>query len=117
MTPREVEAYNTGIRAVLDMATIAAVTIETRDDSQGIRQRAAAAALQGLAEGAKSLLVGAEPEPDPVHRAFAIIAGEPGTAGTIPCPQCVGRLNWGRDSENGHVWGECETTGCLRWIQ
>ena len=56
MTPSEQAAYAAGIRAVLDMATIAAITIETRDDARAVRQQAAAAALYGLAEGAKVLL-------------------------------------------------------------
>ena len=56
MTPNEQAAYAAGVEAVRQMALIAAITIETRDDAQRLRQRAAAAALKGLAEGAKALL-------------------------------------------------------------
>ena len=57
MTPREQAAFNAGIEAMRQMAMIAAVTIEVRDDCREIRQQAAAAALHGLAEGAASLLL------------------------------------------------------------
>lgn len=54
MTPREQAAFNAGVEAMRQMAMIAAITIETRDDAADLRQRAAAAALHGLAEGAKA---------------------------------------------------------------
>jgi len=57
MTPREQAAFNAGIEAVRQMAMAAAVTIEVRDDARELRQQAAAAALHGLAEGAKMLMV------------------------------------------------------------
>lgn len=56
MTPRETAAYHAGIETMRQMALVAAVTIEARPDADEVRQRAAAAALQGLAEGARSLL-------------------------------------------------------------
>lgn len=56
MTPTEQVAFTAGVEAMRQMAMIAAVTIETRDDANDLRQRAAAAALHGLAEGAKALL-------------------------------------------------------------
>lgn len=60
MTPREQAAFNQGVEAMRQMAMTAAVTIEVRDDAREVRQQAAAAALHGLAEGAKVLLLGAE---------------------------------------------------------
>lgn len=54
MTPREQMAFRAGVRAAIDMALVAAITIEVRDDAKDMRQRAAAAALQGFAEGAKA---------------------------------------------------------------
>ena len=57
MTERERAAFNAGVEAVRQMAMIAAVTIECRDDAREVRQRAAAAALQGLADGARLLAV------------------------------------------------------------
>lgn len=53
MTPREQVAFAAGIETARQMALTAAVTIEVRDDAGEVRQRAAAAALQGLAEGLK----------------------------------------------------------------
>ena len=63
MTPRERAAFNQGVEAMRQMAMAAAVTIEVRDDASAVRQQAAAAALHGLAEGAKVLLLGVEAEP------------------------------------------------------
>lgn len=57
MTPREQAAFNQGVEAMRQMAMTAAVTIEIRDDARAVRQQAAAAALHGLAEGAKALLL------------------------------------------------------------
>ena len=50
-TDRERTASTTGIEVARQMALSAAVSIEVRDDSREVRQQAAAAALQGLAEG------------------------------------------------------------------
>ncbi|MGE8128953.1 hypothetical protein ACQKQD_18430 [Methylobacterium sp. NPDC080182] len=60
MTPRERAAFNQGVEAMRQMAMTAAVTIEIRDDARAVRQQAAAAALHGLAEGAKVLLLGTD---------------------------------------------------------
>jgi len=57
MTRSEQAAFNAGVEAMRQMAMIAAVTIENREDAREVRQQAAAAALQGLAEGAKTLLL------------------------------------------------------------
>ncbi|MCJ2025164.1 hypothetical protein [Methylobacterium sp. J-067] len=54
MTPREKAAFAAGIETARQMALTAAVTIEVRDDAGEVRQRAAVAALQGLAEGLKT---------------------------------------------------------------
>ncbi|CAA2108986.1 hypothetical protein MBUL_04479 (plasmid) [Methylobacterium bullatum] len=61
MTSRERAAFNAGVNAVRQMAMIAAITIEVREDGRDLRQRAAAAALQGLAEGSRALLVASAP--------------------------------------------------------
>lgn len=61
MTPREEAAFNAGIEAARQMAMVAAVTIEAREDAGELRQRAASAALLGFADGAKALLL--EPSP------------------------------------------------------
>ena len=54
MTSREQAAFAAGIETARQMAMTASVTIEVRDDAGDLRQRAAAAALQGLAEGLKA---------------------------------------------------------------
>lgn len=56
MTLREQAAFAAGIEHARQMALIAAVSLEVRDDAGEIRQRAAVAALQGLAEGLQVLM-------------------------------------------------------------
>ena len=116
MTPRKQAAFTAGIETARQMALTAAISIQVREDAGSVRQQAAAAALQGLAEGLRSAFLDSA-EPDPIQSVFAAIAAEPGDSGTIECPTCKGRLAWARDSHNGHLHGECETEGCLRWMQ
>jgi hypothetical protein len=52
-------AINAGIDTVCLVALTAAVTIEVRNDAGEVRQQAAAAALQGFAEGLQELMLGA----------------------------------------------------------
>jgi hypothetical protein len=33
------------------------------------------------------------------------------------CPKCNGDLYMGHSKQNGHTWGECETEGCLKWVE
>ena len=42
-----------------------------------------------------------------------------GTAwqGVVECPICDGNLHLSHAKINGHVWGSCETEGCLRWME
>lgn len=35
----------------------------------------------------------------------------------IECPQCKGRLHLSQAACNGHVWGKCETEGCVSWME
>jgi hypothetical protein len=35
----------------------------------------------------------------------------------IECPACKGRLHLGQSSYNGHVRGQCETKGCVSWME
>ncbi|MDP4027077.1 hypothetical protein Q8W71_31290 [Methylobacterium sp. NEAU 140] len=56
MTPGERSAFAAGIEAARQMAVAAAVTLEIREDARDVRQQAAAAALQGLAEGLRVLV-------------------------------------------------------------
>ena len=61
MTLREQAAFAAGIETARQMALTAAVTIEVRGDAGNLRQRAAAAALQGLADGLKATFIDAAP--------------------------------------------------------
>jgi len=35
----------------------------------------------------------------------------------IECPKCKGKLEMFQSSHNGHVRGQCETEGCLSWME
>ena len=37
--------------------------------------------------------------------------------GTAECPRCHGKLFLSHAALNGHVWGKCETNGCLAWME
>lgn len=117
MTPREQAAFAAGIETARQMALTAAVTIEVREDAREVRQQAAVAALQGLALGLRVAFLDSQAEPAPIRSAFAAIAAQPGDSGAVECPVCKGQLTWARDSFNGHLHGQCETDGCLRWMQ
>ncbi|KQT56096.1 hypothetical protein ASG52_24570 [Methylobacterium sp. Leaf456] len=54
MTDRELTAYRAGLKHAADLALIAALELELRDDGGKLRQRAAIEALRGLAEGLKA---------------------------------------------------------------
>ena len=40
-----------------------------------------------------------------------------GGNGTCECPVCHGVLHFSVASYNGHLWGKCETEGCMSWMQ
>ena len=40
-----------------------------------------------------------------------------GVTGTIPCPKCGAELQYSISDYNGHIWGRCETPGCLNWME
>ena len=35
----------------------------------------------------------------------------------VECPACKGRLHLSIVKHNNHVWGECETEGCVKWME
>ena len=37
--------------------------------------------------------------------------------GAIECPVCKGKLHLRIAACNGHVWGKCETEGCVSWME
>lgn len=40
-----------------------------------------------------------------------------GNREVIECPKCKGRLHLSQSSYNGHVHGNCETEGCVSWME
>jgi len=43
--------------------------------------------------------------------------GERGVEGEIDCPSCDGKLRYTVAGLNGHIWGQCSTEGCARWME
>ena len=39
-----------------------------------------------------------------------------GSKGVIECPACKGVLRYSVSGGNHHIWGKCETKGCLAWM-
>jgi hypothetical protein len=37
--------------------------------------------------------------------------------GDVTCPVCNRKLHISHAASNGHVWGKCETDGCLSWME
>lgn len=35
----------------------------------------------------------------------------------VECPVCKGRLHLSQSAHNGHIWGKCETEGCVSWME
>lgn len=40
-----------------------------------------------------------------------------GKSETVKCPECGGKLHLSQAGYNGHVWGKCETEGCVSWME
>lgn len=38
-------------------------------------------------------------------------------SGVEECPACHGCLRLSIAASNGHVWGKCQTAGCLAWME
>lgn len=38
-------------------------------------------------------------------------------SGVDTCPTCAGILQLTHAGLNGHVWGQCETKGCVSWME
>ena len=67
MNAHECATYNAGIETARQLALITAMTIETRDTPGTVREQAAVAALQGLADGLKVAFLN-PPAEDPMQR-------------------------------------------------
>lgn len=50
------------------------------------------------------------------HEARQKIQSTKESEGKIECPKCSKNLFYSIHS-NGHIWGRCETDGCLNWMQ
>jgi hypothetical protein len=50
-----------------------------------------------------------------VSRGFKV--GGDSLSGRVVCPKCNQMLNYNVAGSNGHLWGHCETPGCLSWMQ
>jgi C4-type Zn-finger protein len=35
---------------------------------------------------------------------------------SMECPVCKGILHYSISNYNNHIWGKCETEGCLNWM-
>jgi hypothetical protein len=127
------EAYRAGVRDALDLAETVAARLR-QSEFKPTRLPFSADALDEFARAGRELLLGesaqaAEPPstvssgsagrdaPSPVGEALKAIRALSGDRGEIKCPTCGGCLHWSRAPENGHVWGRCETEGCVAWIQ
>jgi hypothetical protein len=66
VTAREQTAFAAGVEAARQWAMVAAITLENRNDAGEVRQRAAVAALQGLAAGLKETFLAAALHAEPV---------------------------------------------------
>lgn len=52
-----------------------------------------------------------------MERCRAHAAGKRDVQGVVECPACKGNLYYSIAGSNGHLWGKCETTNCLSWMQ
>lgn len=44
--------------------------------------------------------------------------GKRGLSGEIPCPCCDGGIiDYTVAGSNGHIWANCSTKGCVRWME
>lgn len=48
--------------------------------------------------------------------ALTLIRGTKQSSGTIECPTCEKRLHFTVAKINDHIWGRCETEGCMSWM-
>lgn len=68
-----------------------------------------------------SAMVSAIAEINNIHKnkpqwEFPVKGKNKDASGTIVCPLCKGKLHYTISGYNGHVWGKCETDGCLGWM-
>ncbi|MEW7986630.1 MAG: hypothetical protein AB2799_12625 [Candidatus Thiodiazotropha sp.] len=40
-----------------------------------------------------------------------------GKQGAVECPVCGGKLHLSQAASNGHVWGKCETSDCVSFME
>jgi len=54
---------------------------------------------------------------DAIHGKHGKTKPKKDIVGKVECPKCKGVLHYRISSYNGHIWGQCETSGCLAWMQ
>jgi len=83
------------------------------------REEAEAEARESEAHTKATLLAMKRCIEDSDDRGFSVFDSDnrPDVAGEIQCPACGGTLKYSRSGYNGHIWGKCETEGCLQWMQ
>lgn len=113
MNARDLAIFRAGIRSAASAAIATADVMEQRQGGHELRERAAAEALRGFAEG---LIAEIRPT-DAVPAMVARIAQDPATGGTETCPECSGRVRWAKDAINGHIHARCEDAGCFAVMQ
>lgn len=100
----------------------------TDDVSAGIRQRVYDRAIrQGKTEAEAQAAVASWEDS---HRRMTLVgpvvrewrkdwskSNRVAKAEVIECPACKGRLHLSQAAYNGHVWGQCETKGCVSWME
>lgn len=75
LSAAEADAFNAGVRVCLDMARVAAITIETGEGADEIPKRGAVVALYSFADAAKALLIGREGQ-SPATCSQPVVSGE-----------------------------------------
>ena len=113
-SPAERHAYDKGIKAAVDAAGEAAITIACTENAGISRKRIVAGALATLAEAAEGLKLALVKV---TSEAVLPPTNDPIASGEAPCPECAGRLQRPKDNINGHLHPRCETLGCSRILQ
>jgi hypothetical protein len=52
-----------------------------------------------------------------VVKALESISKLKGSQGSVDCPKCNKTIHWTRASYNGHIHAQCETAGCVSFLQ
>ena len=105
--------FEAGLAAAADLARLRASQFRSGDrilDPRG-------AVLHDLAESTAALIHASDTSTDVeiLQVARDMVAEEPGSTGTAPCPACGGKLDWISFDDQSRGW--CRTEGCLAWLR